>query len=401
MRAVLQFLGIVLVVAVAVLLFQVVQRRLSDAAFAFTVNPEVLEMLEQSLDDQRQLARLDPQDEAMYRQRFDELERTVHRLQILDHNREAMVRRYETILLVVFAALVLAVVVGSVVRHLRMQPRLARLQTALEGLAAGRPGLEVGVMGRDVVGRIATMIERTSRVMARDRQRLATLKNLSTWQEAARRQAHEMRTPLTGARLEVERVRDLAAEQPPQVAEALDEAAKGALQELDRLAQFTNQFTTFARLPRPKVERMDLAKEIAHFVKSFGGAWPNLTLDLEATGEHLVHIDSEMIRQVLANLCDNASRSLEGSRGTVRLAVTSDLSGSYLEVTDDGPGVDSSIRERLFEPYTTTRSIGDGLGLGLAISKKILLEHGGDLELTRSTPEGSTFRLIFAKGISS
>ena len=65
-----------------------------------------------------------------------------------------------------------------------------------------------------------------------------------------------------------------------------------------------------------------------------------------------------------------------------------------IEVVDDGPGIDADLRERLFEPYTTTRDVGEGMGLGLAISRKILLDHDGDLELTGDGP-GATFRLTF------
>jgi len=64
-----------------------------------------------------------------------------------------------------------------------------------------------------------------------------------------------------------------------------------------------------------------------------------------------------------------------------------------IRVADDGPGIEEEVRSRLFEPYTTTRSIGDGMGLGLAISKKIMLDHGGDLELEDSSPEGTAFRV--------
>ena len=64
-----------------------------------------------------------------------------------------------------------------------------------------------------------------------------------------------------------------------------------------------------------------------------------------------------------------------------------------LDVTDNGPGVDPSVLPRLFEPYTTTRGIGEGMGLGLAICKKILLDHGGDLDLLTTGDTGTTFRL--------
>ncbi len=393
MRYATPIFSVVLLVAIAAVLFQMVQRRLSEAAFAFTVNPEVLEMLEQSLNDQRELARLLPQESEVYRQRFAEAERTVHRLQILSHSRDALVKRYETILLVAFAVIVFSVAGISIARHLRLQPRLDRLKDALAALAAGSTDIEVGAAGRDVVGRIAAMIEQTSRVMARDRRRLAELSNLSSWQEAARRQAHEMRTPLTGARLEIERLRDLLKDQQLKHAAAVDDAAGGALQEIDRLGAFARRFTSFARLPKAQLEPVDLGAEAMIFLDSFGAAWSNLDFDLEAAQGIAVALDREMMRQVLTNLCDNSSRSLGSSRGSVQLRVTSEGSQAVVFVSDNGPGVDQSIRDRLFEPYASTRAVGEGMGLGLAISKKIMLDFGGDLELYASSSKGTTMRL--------
>jgi signal transduction histidine kinase len=72
-----------------------------------------------------------------------------------------------------------------------------------------------------------------------------------------------------------------------------------------------------------------------------------------------------------------------------------------IEVADDGPGVDPSIRGRLLEPYVTTRPVGQGTGLGLAVSKKIMLDHGGDLELVDDGRPGARFRLVLPRAEGS
>jgi signal transduction histidine kinase len=102
-----------------------------------------------------------------------------------------------------------------------------------------------------------------------------------------------------------------------------------------------------------------------------------------------------MIRQVLVNLCDNSAHALAGRPGTVRLVLHPDFAADWvmLDVCDDGPGVPLELRERVFEPYVTTSPPGRGMGLGLAISRKILLDHGGDLELVPGG-EGAAFRLL-------
>lgn len=393
MRRLTTLLIVVAAAAAAAALFQAVQSRLSDAAFAFTVHPDVLAQLEASRDDQRELARLDPDRRDVYRARFDGLATTVQRLSVLAHARERVVRRYNTILLVVFVAGVLAVGSAIAVRQARLQPRLARLRDALTALAQGRTDLRVEVRGRDVVGRIAAMVEEISQVMGRDRRRLAALQNLSSWQEAARRHAHEMRTPLTGARLELARVHDLLERSNCEEAEAIGQAARGAEQELERLGRFATRFTSFARLPSPRPEQREVAGLVREFAVTYREAWPGLELRVEAEAPAWAMVDRDMLRQVMVNLCDNTARALGGRPGVVTLRVDATGDTLVLEVADTGPGIDESVRYRLFEPYATTRGVGEGMGLGLAISKKILLDHGGDLELVVSSPDGTTFRI--------
>jgi signal transduction histidine kinase len=390
-------IALAVIAGAGLLVFYFFQRQLAAASPTLAIQPQILAELEESLADRRQLARLDPANEALYRERFERLETTVHRLQILEHNRVAITRRYELILLTIFAASVVLASGVYVFRQARHEPRLARLQAALGHLAEGRTSLRVGVRGRDAIGRIAEMIERTSEVMARDRRRLAALKNLSAWQEAARRHAHEMRTPLTAARLEINRIEALAGETTGAPDGEIQQAARSAVQELERLARFTQEFTSFARLPSPQLRPLDLASLLGEFVTTYAAAWDNLELgldaDLDAEAACVGSVDRDMLRQVLVNLCDNASLALDGRPGKVEFRLRRAGRSLHIDVCDDGPGVAASVRSRLFEPYTTTRRIGKGMGLGLAIAKKILLDHEGDLDLVETSEAGSTFRL--------
>lgn len=389
--------AVVLMVATAAILFQAFQRQVSKAWFAFALHPEAIELLEASADDQRSLAREHPEREAGYRSRFDQIQTLLQRLSILEHSRLEMQRRYEQVLLALFVGTI-GLAGGLVLwRQTRDERRLEGLRIALADLASGRTDLELGERRRDVIGRIARMIERTSRRMARDQKRLRSLENLSAWQEAARRHAHEMRTPLTGARLELERLGGMLGTGEGDGADDVHRAIQGVRQELDRLARFTQAFTSFARLPRPSMQEIDLDNLLHEYVTTFAAAWPNLELRHEAGAlgpdPPQVAVDRDMLRQVLVNLCDNASLALEEDTGCMRFGLSLAGDQLLLDVADDGPGVAESVRNRLFEPYTTTRGIGKGMGLGLAICRKILLDHGGDLELFASSPEGATFRL--------
>jgi len=377
--------GMVLAAAAVLFLFE---RQLSSAWFRMGLQPEVISALEGSQEDRRHLARLDPEKETEYRRRFEEDQALLNRLRILEHNRKEILRRYETILLAVVGGVLAAAGGLHLVRQGRRERRIERLREALVQLSDGRENVDIGDRGKDTIGRIAAMIEETSRVMARDRRRLAALQNLSLWQETSRRHAHEMKTPLTAARLELTRLRGMVDGEGRQAVESLGE-------ELDRLGRFTRELTSFARLPRPRLEVHDLGAVVSEFAAAFDLAWPSLALRVSAPGSFPAAVDRELLRQTLVNLCDNSAHA---RARTVTFRLSENGNGIFLDVADDGPGFPEEVRGRVFEPYVTTRKVGEGMGLGLAISKKILLDHGGDLELVETSEPGATFRITLQKG---
>ncbi len=400
---------ILALLAAALLLFSLFERELAGAWFTFGVHPEVTGLLELSLADQKRLAREDPARAVLYRQRFDATQALLGRLHILELSRREIVRRYEAVLLGLFAGILLFGCTIYALRERRQTVRLHRLQAALAELAAGVVDVRVGERRerrkrRDLIGRIAAMIEATSRAISRDRRRLASLENLSVWQEAARRQAHEMRTPLTAARLELDRLGDLVGAGAPRQGDGEPgRLVLSARAEIERLGRLTQTFTAFARLPEPALVRRDLAAFLAEYVKTFAAAWPNLALvfpaPLPPSPAILADFDPEMVRQVLVNLCDNSALAIGTGRGTVTFSLRREGEWTLATVADDGPGVAPAIRPRLFEPYVTTKRVGEGMGLGLAISRKILLDHGGDLELApvSGAGTGAVFRLLFPR----
>jgi signal transduction histidine kinase len=395
--AVVTLCGMLLAAAAVLWLFD---RQISGTWFRLGLQPEIVSTLEVSLADQKALARLDPGRKAEYRERFESTQTLLNRLRILQHNQKEISRRWEMILLAAVGAVLAAAGGAHLLRQGRLDARIERLRLALVALSAGQEDLEIGDRGRDTLGRIASMIEETSRAMARDRKRLAYLKNLSLWQETARRHAHEMRTPLTAARLELSRLTRLLEGEEQEEAR---QVAGSVGEELERLGRFTQQFTSFARLPQPRQTVHDLGAVVEEFVGTFASAWPNLALRFEPAGKPLpTALDRDMLRQVLVNLCDNSSLALRASgdgNGTVALRPGEAGRNVLLDVTDDGPGIPPDIRPRVFDPYVTTRQVGEGMGLGLAISKKILLDHGGDLELAGSSGAGTTFRLTFPRRV--
>jgi signal transduction histidine kinase len=138
---------------------------------------------------------------------------------------------------------------------------------------------------------------------------------------------------------------------------------------------------------------VDLDAYLSQFGALFKSAWPgvNLTVDTRMGGAS-VALDKSMLRQVLLNLCNNAAAAIGIRPGTIVVKAEAGTEVG-ITVTDNGPGIPEDFRPRLFDTYATTRPTGEGHGLGLAISRKIMLEHGGDLELLTTSPAGTSFRL--------
>jgi two-component system C4-dicarboxylate transport sensor histidine kinase DctB len=102
-----------------------------------------------------------------------------------------------------------------------------------------------------------------------------------------------------------------------------------------------------------------------------------------------------MLRQVLVNLCSNSARA---GADAMRFTIVRNGPRVMLDARDTGSGIPESLRARVFDPYVTTRRIGEGMGLGLSISRKVMLDHGGDLLLLATSNAGTTFRVIFGEG---
>ncbi|HXH93270.1 MAG TPA: ATP-binding protein [Thermoanaerobaculia bacterium] len=391
-------ISLILVVVVTLTGFAWFFRQLSFVSVGLAANSEVQRALRQSLSDQKSLARSDPSHAALYRQRFEDVRLLLTRMEILSLTGRKLTSALEGTLLALVALVIASGSIIYLIEHRRRERRLVQLRESLMALSRGEPVASPLRKRRDLIGRIGLMIESTSNAIDRDRRRMRSLEHLSSWQEAARRHAHEIRTPLTAARMEVARLLSWAGQQLPGEQAALASAQASIFEELERLRAFTTAFTSFAMLSPPRLVPLDLARFLEDFAGTFASAWPGLRLESQHGGERCeVMMDANLMRQLLVNLANNSAQACDGRTGLLRLRAWREGKQVLADVADDGPGISASVRERLFEPYTTTRQIGEGMGLGLSICKKIMLDHGGDLDLV-SSERGATFRLTFPAG---
>ena len=242
------------------------------------------------------------------------------------------------------------------------------------------------------------LIQEAHHSAEKDRERLKSLEHLQTWQEAARRMAHEIRTPLTTLSQSLKRWQNQLSQMAPKMLPAWGELESSMREDLKGLNHFANQISSFAKVRSPQRETRGLGPFLQEFLELYEAVWPGVKLQNEvAEGAPILAFDRGMIRQVLVNLCNNAASAMGDQGGEIQLALCEESERIGLTVRDNGPGIEESVRNRLFEPYVSSKPYGQGTGLGLAISRKIMLEHGGDLACLETGSHGTTFVLWFKK----
>ncbi|UTP37735.1 PAS domain-containing sensor histidine kinase [Phenylobacterium sp. LH3H17] len=219
--------------------------------------------------------------------------------------------------------------------------------------------------------------------------RLVSAQRNAAWRDVARRIAHEIKNPLTPIQLSAERLRrKFRGGVAPEDLEVFDRCTDTIVRQVDGIGRMVDEFSSFARMPAPKFAEQDAVELLRAAVFAQRVASPDIDVEMiEPAPEVTLLADGRMLSQALTNLLKNAAEAVSARmatahdlRGHVTAQLLSSEQGVEIVVEDNGVGLPAKDRDRLTEPYVTTRE--KGTGLGLAIVKRILEDHGGELILT-------------------
>jgi two-component system, NtrC family, nitrogen regulation sensor histidine kinase NtrY len=306
---------------------------------------------------------------------------------------------------------------GVVERSLiAVMPELAPLvEQAVERpdrLTQGQVEIVQGGTRRILLVRISAASDAGSVVTFDDVTDLMSAQRMAAWGDVARRIAHEIKNPLTPIQLSAERLKRRYLKQIKEDPETFSICTDTIIRQVGDIGRMVDEFSSFARMPRPTVKPED-AKELCQqslFLQRQGN--PGIRY-VSTLPDHPVPLicDRRQVSQVLTNVLKNSAEAIEGREakpgqalppGEITLSLRDDDATVRIIVDDNGKGLPKEDRERLTEPYMTTRS--KGTGLGLAIVKKIMEDHGGYLALDDREGGGARISLVFrrdAKEIAS
>ncbi len=241
---------------------------------------------------------------------------------------------------------------------------------------------------------------------------LVSAQRTSAWGDVARRIAHEIKNPLTPIQLSAERIRRKFGKDitEPKDKQIFDQCTDTIVRQVDDIRRMVDEFSRFARMPKPVMEGEDVADAVRQAVFLMKVAHPEIDIEAEFKQDPLrAQFDRRLISQAVTNIVKNATEAIEQvppedlaqgyGKGRIDVLVSREGDDVLIDVIDNGIGLPKVARSRLLEPYVTTRA--KGTGLGLAIVGRVLEDHGGRIELKdasdfREGQRGAWMRMRFA-----
>jgi len=290
----------------------------------------------------------------------------------------------------------LAVAGAASLLALRALRPLSVLRVHARRLGGGDYSQRTGVKSNDEIGDLAREFDAMADAIQEREHRLIRSERLATVGRMAAHIAHEVRNPLASIGLNAELLGD-------EIAERGEEARRlvtSIVGEVDRLAEITETYLRFARLPRPKLERESLGAIVTSVVEMSRGELAQAGVEVSVEidpGLPDIAADEAQLRQALINLIRNAREALSG--GAVRrleIVVRGAAGRIAITVHDSGPGIGPANLGKIFDPFFSTKD--RGTGLGLALVQQIVVDHGGQIEVTSAPGTGTTFTMTLPVG---
>jgi two-component system nitrogen regulation sensor histidine kinase NtrY len=273
------------------------------------------------------------------------------------------------------------------------------------GRASGEATIKRGSMTRNLSVQVASESDAFGGgyvVTFDDITDLISAQRTAAWADVARRIAHEIKNPLTPIQLSAERLKRKYGKEVTSDPEIFDQCTDTIIRQVGDIERMVNEFSSFARMPAPKMRRENVQELLTQAVFLQRVAQPTISFEVKSPKEPIFfEADGRLVSQALTNVLKNACEAIEArkatgddGKGRVSVVLESDDERFSIRVIDNGIGLPPEHRHRLTEPYVTTRA--KGTGLGLAIVRKIVEDHGGEIAIDDAPgQQGAQIRLTF------
>ncbi len=298
-------------------------------------------------------------------------------------------QNFQLIIIVLFVLSSILLLLGAIWLGLSLANVLVipitQLISAADSVSKGNLTVRIPELpAKNELAKLVTSFNRMVERLEQQNRDLIISEKKSAWSDIARKIAHEVKNPLTPIQLSAERLKRKYNREIRSDPETFNKCIDTIIRQVAHIENLISEFSAFARMPEPDIQPtnvLQLAKDVVFMQQQ---AYPMITFLVDSAHPHIIwECDAQQIHQVLINLIQNSVNAIlesgSGERGCIRVGLRRSAEALHIVVEDNGPGFPRENRERLFEPYYTTRS--KGTGLGMAIVLRIITEHDGYLEL--------------------
>jgi two-component system nitrogen regulation sensor histidine kinase NtrY len=277
-------------------------------------------------------------------------------------------------ILLIMISLMVAVIISN-----KLTAPLLQIEKNLKGIKLGKINAKIEYSGEDEIGRLAMEYNKKVDELAESAELLARSERESAWQEMARQVAHEINNPLTPMKLSIQYLQRIKEQNSGNFNDYFNRVSRTLVEQIDALSLIASSFSDFARMPESRDELIDLNEKVRELVLLFENL-DNVTVSFSVLTEGQIRViaDKDQLGRAVINLIMNGIQAIPRDRaGILGVQLSQDEEWAYISVTDNGGGIPADMQDKLFEPNFTTKS--GGMGLGLAITKRIIQNFKGEI----------------------
>lgn len=272
----------------------------------------------------------------------------------------------------------------------RITDSFSLISEKMKAVNLGKVNEEITWKKDDEIGDLVKEYNKMVHKLEESAEVLARNEREGAWREMARQVAHEIKNPLTPMKLSIQYLQKAVNENSGNVKELSANVANTLVEQIDHLSKIAADFSQFANIGNPRNEKFDLHEMLYSLSQLYS---TNNKVKFEwMPVNHVVNINADrtQINRLFTNLLQNAVQALpEDGSGEVMITEKTEDGNILIAVSDNGQGIDESLRSRIFTPNFTTKT--SGTGLGLAMTKGIVEQSGGKIWFETELNKGTIF----------
>lgn len=289
----------------------------------------------------------------------------------------------------------LAIIIALLVSNYITRP-MKFIKDKLGQIKLGRKNEKIDWTRDDEIGGLISEYNRMIDELTESAELLAKSERESAWREMAKQVAHEIKNPLTPMKLSIQYLKKSWEDKSPDWNVRLEKFTKTMIEQIESLSKIASEFSDFAKMPRPNNENIDLVSLIESAVILYQDNKQTITFKRSENIEYIVYADKTQLLRAFNNLIKNSFQAIHGiENGKVEIDIIDKDSYILISVSDNGVGISSEQKEKIFSPNFTTKT--GGMGLGLAMVKNIVESYNGKIWFESEKGNGTTFFISLQK----